>query len=384
MINNPLNFILIFFSIFLAFGKMDPIFSLDSPVKSVDIFFIVFCGLFFLLRFNDFLKAIFSKSFLCLISIFLLFIFAQILNGYSDLVKPLFNFKFLLCSIFFVLLVEFFKKNPYMIHYCLLAFSISSFFYSIIVLFISPDLYQIIKGQMIVLDENPNSTSSRLAIASVYFIYFFIQNPLNWKKTRFFLAACLPTLFAMIIMSGSRGSLLAALLGSYLVFIFSDIKKISKLILTSISIFCSFFLFQYLLSSDDLGTRWEKALEGDTAGRTDIWEAVFLIVFEKPIGVGETGYLEKIINLYGMYIDTHNIFLYILVCGGFLSLLIFLFFLSSIFYNCIKCYLIDKEILPLIFLLIMLFIAAKTGGVITFLLFWFVLAIVSSYRKVDV
>ena len=382
MINKILNLLLIFFSILLAFGKMDPIFSIDSPVKSVDIFLILFCILFILFKFNNFLNAILSKEFLSLFTIFILFVFAQILNGYEYLLKPLFNLKFLLCGLFFVILSEYFKKNTSIIHYTLLVFSCSSFIYSILVLFISPDLYQIIKGQMIVLDENPNSTSSRLAIAGIYTIYFIIQNPLNWKNKRFLFLFFLPTLIAMVIMSGSRGSLLAVLMGSYLIFIFSNIKKASKLLLTFSSIVFSLFLFQYLLSSDDLSNRWEKALDGDTAGRTDIWEAVFKIVLDSPLGVGETGYLEKIINLYGIYIDTHNIFLYFLVCGGFFSLIIFLFFIMKIFSNCLKCYFNDKEILPLIFLLIMLFIAAKTGGVITFLLFWFILAIVNSYRKV--
>lgn len=382
MINNFLNITIIIFSILLSLGKLDPIFSVESPIKSVDIFFIIFCCFFYLLRFEDFIKSIFSKEFLCLFSIFIFFIFAQILYGYSDLIKPLFNLKFLLCSIFFVLLVEYFKKSTSMIHYCLLSFSLSSFLYTIFILFLFPDSYQIIKGQMVVFDENPNSTSSRLTIALLYIIYFCIQNPLKWDKKRFLLIIALPSLFAMIVMSGSRGSLLATLIGSYLIFIFSNTQKSYKSILTTLSIFLSIFLFNYLLSSDDLANRWEKALEGDTAGRTDIWEAVFRIVYNNPLGVGETGYVENIIKLYGSYIDTHNIFLYILVCGGILSLIIFLIFLFNIFLNCLRCYSIDKEILPLIFLLIMLFIAAKTGGVITFLLFWFILAIISSYRKI--
>lgn len=382
MLSNLINIIIIGFSVFLSLGTLDPIFATESSIKSIDIFFVIFCILFCLLRPKDFIRAILSKNFLYLSSIFIFFILAQILYGYSNLFKPLFNFKFLLCSIFFVLLVEYFKKSPNMIHYCLLAFSFSSFLYSLFILFISPESYQIIKGQMVVFDENPNSTSSRLTIALLYIIYLFIQNPLNWGKKRFYLVLALPSLFTMIVMSGSRGSLLALLLGSYLIFIFSNTRKSYKVILTTLSIFLSIFLFNYLLSSDDLANRWEKALEGDTAGRTDIWEAVFKIVYNNPIGVGETGYVENIIKLYGSYIDTHNIFLYILVCGGVLSLIIFLLFLFNIFINCLRCYLQDKELLPLIFLLIMLFIAAKTGGVITFLLFWFILSIVGSYRKV--
>jgi len=382
MPNNILSILLILFSILLAFGKLDPIFSLESSVNTIDVVIVTFLVAFFITRFNDFLKSIFSKNFLYIFLIFFLFVFAQILNGYSVLVKPLYNLKFVMCGVFFVSLISIFKKSPLTIHHCLIAFSVSSFIYSIFVLFISPDLYQIVKGQMIVLDENPNSTSSRLAIAIIYILYFVIQNPLKWGRKRLVFLLLVPSLAAMVVMSGSRGSLLAVLLGAYLIFIFSDINKIKKIVLSIFSFFCSLFLFKFLLSSDDLGGRWEKALGGDTAGRTDIWEAVLKITYAKPLGVGETGYVENITNLYGMYIDTHNIFLYILVCGGWLSLIFFIMFLISIFKNSFSCYMDDREILPLIFLFIMLFIAAKTGGVITFLLFWFILAVVASYRKI--
>ena len=334
MINNFFKILLIIFSILLAFGKIDPIFSVDSSIKTIDIVFIIFCGSFFLLKFNEFMKSIFSINFLILLSIFILFSFAQIMNGYAELIKPLFNFKFLMCGLFFVLLNQYLKNNCLMVHYLLLVFSLSCFLYSLLVLFVSPDLYQIIKGQMVVLDENPNSTSSRLAISTLYIIYFLLQNPLKWTSKRFLLLISLPTLLSMIIMSGSRGSLLAILIGSYLIFIFSNIGKLKKIILTVISFIGSVFLFNYLFNSDDLSGRWEKALDGDTAGRTDIWESVLKIVIKNPLGVGETGYVENIINLSGVYIDTHNLFLYILVCGGYLSFLIFLIFLIFIFRNC--------------------------------------------------
>lgn len=381
MINKFLNFILISFSGLLALGKIDPFFPPTSFVSSIDIIFFVFCLTFILFKFKFFISSVLNIEFICLISIFTFFIFAQTIYGYETLEKPLLNFKFLLCILFFLILSKYLINNYKLIHTLLFVFSISCFFYTILVLFINPNFYSIIKGQLVVLDENPNSTSSRLAIAFIYFIYFILHNPLKWSKLRYLIFVTYPSLFLMVTMSGSRGSLLALLMGSYLIILFSNIKKIYKILLILLSSILSIFLFKYLFSSDDLSERWENALEGDTAGRADIWQAVFSIISNNPLGVGESGYVRSITSEYGYYIDTHNIFLYILVCGGFLSLLSFLIFLSFIFLKCFRSYRYRGEVLPLVLFLILLFIASKTGGVITFLLFWFILAIINSYRE---
>ena len=384
MLNNTLNFLLIFFSILLAFGELDPIFPMSSPIGSIDLVFIIFTLLFVINRPKDFLRAIFSFNFFALLTILFLFILAQSIYGYNFLVKPLINFKYILSILFFVIVSVFFKRNTRWIHYCLLAFSISCFAYTILVLCISPNLYQIYKGQLIVLEENPNSTSSRLVMGIIYLIYSFIRNPLNLKRWfRFSLLLMLPTLIAMVVLSGSRGSLLALIIGVYLIFIFSDMKRITKILLTFSSVIISFILFQFLLSSEDLSVRWEGALEGDTAGRTEIWDAVLDIVGKHPFGIGENGYMEAIPKYIGKYLDTHNIFLYVLVCGGWLSLIIFIIFLLRIMLNSLRAYFLSKDLLALLLFLVIIFIASKTGGAITYLLFWFVLAVANSYKAIQ-
>src|SRR5690606_26990835 len=204
--------------------------------------------------------------------------------------------------------------------------------------------------------------------------------PLGWKRGRLGFLTFIPSMFFLVIASGSRGSLLALMLGGYIILIMSDVSKTIKVFLTGISVVVSLMIINYLFSSEHLSNRWENALEGDTAGRVDIWKAVINIVKENPIGVGETGYLEKILNIYGKYIDTHNLFLYVLVCGGVLSFFLYLAFLMKIFHNSFKIYLINKDVLPLLIFIVMMFISSKTGGAITYLLFWYLLAIVASYR----
>ncbi|MGP5101664.1 O-antigen ligase family protein [Psychrobacter celer] len=263
----------------------------------------------------------------------------------------------------------------------MIAFSVSCFVFSLIVLFLSPELYQIHKGQLIVLDENPNSTSSRLVIAVTYVLYFIMRNPFNLGQLRFFGLLLLPSLVSMIVLSGSRGSLLSMLLGAYVIFLLTDIGKIKKIVLTLIFFGFSLYLFKKILVSEELGSRWEAALDGDTAGRTDVWSAVIDISYNNPLGVGETGYIEKINNLFGYHIDTHNLFLYVLVCGGYISLFLFSILWIRVLIKSLRVYLYSKDILPMVMFVSILFLVSKTGGVITFLLFWFVFALINGYQK---
>lgn len=380
MVNKILLLLITFFSILMAFGTLDPFLSAASPVSTADIFLLFFIVCFVTFDLKSSLRMLFKVEFIILILIFIFFIVAQVLNGYSELIKPLVNLKFLLCIAFFILLSGFFKYNRKYVHYTLSAFSLGCFLFSIYILFLNPSLYSIIKGQMIVLDENPNSTSSRLVISVVYILYFIINNPLKLSRARFLSIIAIPSLVYMIVLSGSRGSLIAMVLGLYMIFIFSNIKKSYKSILSFLLVFLSLYLFQRVLDSEDLGSRWESALEGDTAGRTDIWEIVIDISLHNPLGVGETGYVEKMSNLYGYYIDTHNIFLYVLVCGGFISFVLFVFLWLKLLLNSLKVSIYSKDILPLLMLIIIFSIVFKTGGAITFLLYWFIFSVVNSYQ----
>lgn len=381
MLDRLLLTILILFSFFLAFGTVDPIFGTGSAINSVDIFFGLFILGYLLLKPNKYIIRFFSIDSMILITILILFSLGQVLNGYSQLLVPLINFKFFLCIMFYLALSSFTESNQKYLHYSLIIYSISCVLFSITVLFIKPELYQIYKGQLLVLEENPNSTSSRLAVAVVYVLYTVSKNPLNIKKHYLiFILLCTPIMVYLIVLSGSRGSLISMLLGIYLIFLFHEYKLIYKVLLIFISVLASFILFKTLLNSDDLSSRWENAIEGDTAGRTDIWDTVIQISLQSPLGVGETGYIEKMSDAFGYYIDTHNLFLYVLVCGGFISLFLFMLLWFKLLLNSIRSYKYRKDILPMIMYIIIFFIVSKTGGVITYLLYWYIFALISGYQ----
>ena len=380
--NSILKILVLAISFFLAFGTYDLIFGLDGKVKLIEIALISFIGLSLILNFSKIFNVLLKPIFLSILLMWFFLGVSQIFYGDSSYSNSIFNIKLFICIVFLVCYSVFLNNNENYSHYSLLTFSLASIVFSYLVLFIIPSATNVYKGQMIVFDENPNSTSGRLAIAYTYILYFCIQNPLSFKKMRYLLIAlCIP-LLGIVVSSGSRGSLLLVGLGSIVFFSLSNIKLKYKIISLIGSMTLIPYLYNYLVNDDNLSSRWESAAEGDTAGRTDIWIDA-ISIFQKNLffGVGESGYFEEIYKMQNRYIDTHNIFVYIAVCGGALGFSLFVFFLMRILKNAYYSYKMG-DVLPLLLFINIIFLASKTGGVLTYLLMWYIFSVVYSYRAI--
>lgn len=66
-------------------------------------------------------------------------------------------------------------------------------------------------------------------------------------------------------------------------------------------------------------------------GRLAIWANNLEIFYNNPLGVGEIGYTLESFEHFGMTSDTHNLFLYMLVTGGFIVFILFIFFYKNFF-----------------------------------------------------
>jgi O-antigen ligase len=276
-----------------------------------------------------------------------------------------------------------FKNNLKLCYQSLMMFSISCALLSVFSYFgLLGSSYEIINDRALLFGENPNSTSTRMALALLYFFYIFIQDPLNYGKSRYFVLLTFFPLIMSIVLSGSRGSLLSLIGGIILLVIFSKNKKYTKVFLTFITIIGISFIISFLSVNKINLDRFNSFIEeGSTGGREEIWRVAMSIFYDYPfLGVGEAGYLNEMSNRYSIAIDTHNLFIYLLACGGIFSLLLFMLFLSTLFKNVIVNYK-KKEVLPLIFLFFILLLMAKTGGVLTYLIMWYLFAIIFSFKK---
>lgn len=122
-------------------------------------------------------------------------------------------------------------KNKRVLYYSLFFFSISCVILSLLIFTgLLSSMIDVHNGRLWLWGENPNSSSGRWAVATIYIIYFCIYNPLSWNKYRYLFVIGVFPLLLLIVMSGSRGSLLITTLCLILLFF----KSINKSFLKSI------------------------------------------------------------------------------------------------------------------------------------------------------
>lgn len=236
------------------------------------------------------------------------------------------------------------------------------------------------KGRIYLFEENPNSISTRVSIAVVYLFYMVINNPLHFDKKRWLLLLLLPLMLSFIFLTGSKGSTILALIGIYGVFIYSSLKQITK---TTLSILIGITILTLGITYFKGTTVYQRFIESDSTfdlgTREEIWINALDIFWNNPWGIGEKGYFEAIKGRIGMALDTHNLFIYILVTSGLIGFLLFSTFIFRLFRVIWQQFQIRQIISPVFFLIILL-LMSKTGGVLTYLIMWYVLAFITGYR----
>ena len=369
------------FSIFLALGEYKPLLPSIDIVPIISVFF--FIALFN--KKNRVIYFFYLKKMIPIFIIFFILIISQIFyDNVADFTINGLNFKFLYIIIWVPVLSTIFERYPNLIKYSLLIFSLTCLLLSIGVItgFIN-DAISISNGRVWLFGENPNSTSTRFVLSFLYFLYISLFSNVKNRKNKFFLFG-LPFLLILILESGSRGSLLSLLMGSVTMVFLSDLKRFLKLIIIIIGLFLMFFSAVYLNDDFSIISRVQSSLDGESAGRDILWKHALDIWQENPIiGVGENGYYYEIFKLQSEYKDPHNLLLYLLATSGvigFISFLYFNFFLIR------KCFydLKNRYLFNFILYLITFLIFIKTGGVLSYLIMWYIFSIIlakTNYEK---
>jgi hypothetical protein len=371
--NKAVYFIIVLFSFFLGFGRFDPFGTGGLFFDLITLFLMITIAFY-----TDVFKEIglYKKTLMALCSIVMLFFITGLLYGYAYVDVNLFNFKFLSAIIIFWFLSYIFKKKPKLCLYSIILFSLSCSLIAILYNFgFLNSVSEIRNGRLYVFEENPNSISSRMAIAFVVLTYIIIENPLHLKFYRFFLGIALPSLFLFVVETGSRGSFVGLLLGVGLFMFLSNLNVYIKFFLGIVSVFLFIKIFDFIQTT----VLFDRLNAGDVSGgREEIWTNALEIFYDFPWGVGEGGYITEMTIRFSSQYDTHNLFIYILVCGGWLSLLLFLYFLKELFQKALINLKKGNSLLLIIFVFLV-FLASKTGGVITYLIMWYFFAVINSF-----
>lgn len=269
---------------------------------------------------------------------------------------------------------------------CLQGFSFGAIILSILFYFgIGLEVNMVQEGERFsMFGSNENVLGIIQAISCAIILNSFIlRDRLSIKLFRFLFIVPFVLSATMIVATGSRTALL--ILASECIFtvLFYQTKTRNKVFIISVSLISIFLAIQWLLSSDySIVTRVFLAIEeGNTGGRTEIWERYLSLFPEHPIfGVGEQGLLEVAIRSgvgttdilgYTTALSPHNVLIEVLMKTGILGLILMGSFWWKTFISAFRSLRLYKETLPLV-LAIPVLAVLFSGQILTEKYAWFV------------
>jgi O-antigen ligase len=162
----------------------------------------------------------------------------------------------------------------------LLAFTIAASFFAIAIVLKVPGFYvELAQGRETAMGENPNAVAANSALAIVIILGLLLYTS---HKKLFLVILSLP-LFGAMVLSGSRGGVLAFVIGSA---IYLLPYRRSKRVLTAI-VFATFAIsavVYFVAKNSDFLERWEQTYyEGNLAGRENIFPIASEMILERPL-----------------------------------------------------------------------------------------------------
>ncbi len=320
------------------------------------------------------------KQFIPLLLLWLLLLFSSVLYSRNG-ANVSFNIPFLGAIFFYITCKGSMEDYPQTVKASLKAYVYTCGIVSLIYLLLIGSPFTLVsKGRYFFLGENPNSYSTRMAVSIICAIFFLEGNNL---KQKIILGTLILSQSIVIFLSGSRGAVFMLVIG-VVVYLFSSFKggqklRINFLLPIGLILMVGMILFGSLdFGEASMGARLLGFFESnDTGGRIELWKDSYAIFSDNPfIGVGSEGFIREMQLRFGENRDAHNLFLYLLTTGGIIGFLLFLYFLLPITFKAINQVKVQAYSITLIIL--MYFVAFKSGGVLSYSLLWYTLAIASA------
>jgi len=385
--NNIASLLIIAFSASLSLGTLNPFMSSDSEESSIGIAQLITIILlpYLFIKYGGRIKRRldYNRWIRPLVVFFVLAFFTSFVLAQSHSVGFFIYWSKLLVAIVLCIVLPVAFRDEKLINLSILAFSLSSVLLSVLVLTGLMNGYaEVINGRLYLWGENPNSSSTRWAAAILFLIYITLKNPFGLKAYRYFLIIGILPLIVLIFMSGSRGSLIIAFLCVVIYFFRYTKANLFKIVLYSAIIAIPLlFVFTKYVNLDDFATidRLQDSVDqGGNEIRTQLLIGALQIFADSPIyGVGNTNFMNLMTTRFQFENTVHNLYAYILAISGLCGFLPFSVFL----WRMIKgCWIVRKvDIFPGLLLFFICFIASKTGGILCYLLMWYIYALILSY-----
>lgn len=331
---------------------------------------------------NNFRLQAVMRPVLILLSLWLLLLLQGIVNYWHGTTLSVYSFTFLQNIVLFWLISNDLIRNDKLVNKLFLALITGVFLMATLASFgigLSTETSsELGSSRLRFFGSNPNSVGNLAALALLFTLSIIIDKMKPFEKKGLLLVFTIPSFISVLSLSGSRGALVISFIGIFVLFLFQKISLSRKIIVLFLgSIFVAFTAIK-VMESEIMQRRINLTTsEGSLGGREVIWKHALDVFYENPFfGKGNTGYQYEIIQRYGVYMDTHNLFLYFMVTGGIIALLLYVAFLSCLLNASRNHYKYRNNVLLYALLMVYLFSVFKSGGAINSKLYWLIVAII--------
>ena len=385
--------VVVLFSVSLALGEWNPFASpagieQESSIGLSHITTFVLIAYLLSIHIKKF-KSIFAGKYTRWLWLFFVALFTSSLFNASVLGTyfVMYFAKLFVCILLFSTLPELLVRYPGVVHVSFVSYMLATI---CIVLFLYMGLGQqfitVSNGRMFFFGENPNTTSARFGIAVVLIFYYIFENPLNFNKLRFLLIPSIFPLMLYIVYSGSRGSLLIT---AGIVFLYPFLmsqKNMKKSFVATLLVIISLavYTFNSILNSEYgmLDRLNESAAEGGNEVRERLLSATLDVFLRNPIfGCGIVDLKQILIHEYHLENTAHNMYAYILATSGLVGATFFFIFLYLLLRDSFKTR--KNGVIGLSLLTFIVFIAYKTGGILTYLFMWYIYTVSMAFVRIS-
>lgn len=333
--------------------------------------------IYVLLYFIRYKRIVFKKSLLLYFSLltgfYILLVVVSVFNfnSYSDFANVL-NFNILQNIILFFILTNHLITNPGLVTGSLKAFALGGICISILSFFNLGISYSE-TSRLQMFGEDPNFIGYRLVFA-VITVVSIITNPKVVKKPRIFLwVPTIPFMLLIIVKTGSRGAITCLFLMILILIMITRSGTYIKLLIFLFSASLIILTIQWIKMNEVVYSRFLLTLnEGDTARRFMIWNKIAELILIHPfLGIGETGYIRETTRIFGKLYAAHNVYLELLVKTGLAGFMLYFGFLLKILSDSYSALSRKKIILPMLFMLGVMFMFTNIQGIYNKSLYFF-------------
>ena len=385
-VDNIRQIILLLFIFSLTFEYWDPlgISSFFTITKSIGILYFLFS----LLNIRKYFTIKYVKiPIIVLLTIWLLLFLQSVFNYWPSSRVSIYNFTYLQNIALFWLVTNDLVRNSRLMPKLFIFLSAGVFLMAILVsLGIGLDSSidrELGTYRLSFFGSNPNTIGNFASISLLLSIHMILNRKKYFGKFMWATVFAIPFFFNLLSLSGSRGSVLITVVGIILLFVLRKGNSIKKIFSIIISMGVISFLISKLMETEIMKQRIMNGIdEGGMGGRSYIWKAAIDIFLDYPfLGKGTTGYEYEIINRFGTYIDTHNLFLYFMVTIGFIGFCLYLYFVSLLIKSAFTYYRFQDDAILISLCTIYILLVSKSGGAINSKLLWLFTTIIYGVGK---